>query len=72
MITRTEIPQYVPGASYRQLEFLLGRISSLTQEGDFTTQTGNFTGTGTFFREREVRRTPGRKRKVEKRVNLRG
>ncbi|KAL9095003.1 MAG: hypothetical protein Q9165_002605 [Trypethelium subeluteriae] len=40
-----EIPQYVPGASYRQLEFLLGRISSLTQQGDFTTQTGNFTGT---------------------------
>ncbi|KIV79766.1 hypothetical protein PV11_07311 [Exophiala sideris] len=40
-----EIPQYVPGASYRQLEFLLGRISSLTQMGDFTTQTGNYTGT---------------------------
>ena len=39
-----EIPQYVPGASYRQLEFLLGRISSLTQMGDFTTQTGNYTG----------------------------
>lgn len=40
-----EIPQYVPGAAYRQLEFLLGRISSLTQDGDFTTQSGNFTGT---------------------------
>ncbi|OAL20240.1 hypothetical protein AYO20_11512 [Fonsecaea nubica] len=40
-----EIPQYVPGAAYRQLEFLLGRIKSLTQMGDFTTQTGNFTGT---------------------------
>ncbi|KAI1617175.1 carboxypeptidase [Exophiala viscosa] len=39
-----EIPQYVPGAAYRQLEFLLGRISSLTQMGDFTTQTGNYTG----------------------------
>lgn len=35
-----EIPQYVPGASYRQLEFLLGRISSLTDMGDFTTETG--------------------------------
>jgi len=66
-----EIPQYVPGASYRQLEFLLGRISSLTQEGDFTTQTGNYTGTGTFFRERSVRRSPGKPRKVEKLSNLR-
>jgi carboxypeptidase D len=40
-----EIPQYVPSASYRQLEFLLGRIDSLTQMGDFTTQSGNYTGT---------------------------
>lgn len=39
-----EIPQYVPGAAYRQLEFLLGRIDSLEQRGDYTTQTGNFTG----------------------------
>ncbi|KAH9845151.1 carboxypeptidase cpdS-like [Teratosphaeria destructans] len=39
-----EIPQYVPGAAYRQLEFLLGRIPSLTSMGDFTTQRGNFTG----------------------------
>lgn len=37
-----EIPQYVPGAAYRQLEFLLGRIESLTEIGDFTTQTGNY------------------------------
>jgi len=40
-----EIPQYVPGAAYRQLEFLLGRIANLTVEGDFTTQHGNYTGT---------------------------
>lgn len=41
-----EIPQYVPGAAYRQLEFLLGRIDSLTEITDsFTTQTGNFSGT---------------------------
>jgi len=39
-----EIPQYVPGAGYRQLEFLLGRIPSLTARGDFTTQHGNYTG----------------------------
>ncbi|KAI1342502.1 carboxypeptidase [Xylariaceae sp. FL0016] len=32
-----EIPQYAPGAAYRQLEFLLGRIDSLTEMGDFTT-----------------------------------
>lgn len=32
-----EIPQYVPGAAYRQLEFLLGRIKSLQQKGSFTT-----------------------------------
>ncbi|KAK6373533.1 hypothetical protein LTS17_008025 [Exophiala oligosperma] len=40
-----EIPQYVPGAAYRQLEFLLGRIDSLTVVGSFTTQHGNYTGT---------------------------
>ncbi|KAJ5780783.1 hypothetical protein N7457_005943 [Penicillium paradoxum] len=32
-----EIPQYVPGAAYRQLEFLLGRIKNLQQGGSFTT-----------------------------------
>jgi carboxypeptidase D len=31
-----EIPQYVPGAGYRHLEFLLGRIDSLQQKGPFT------------------------------------
>jgi carboxypeptidase D len=40
-----EIPQYVPSASYRQLEFLLGRIKSLTQlDTHFTTQSGNYSG----------------------------
>lgn len=34
-----EIPQYVPSAAFRQLEFLLGRIESLEQKGDFTTLT---------------------------------
>jgi carboxypeptidase D len=38
-----EIPQYVPGAAYRQLEKLLGRIPSLTAVGPFTTQGGNYT-----------------------------
>ncbi|CAG8927119.1 unnamed protein product [Penicillium salamii] len=31
-----EIPQYVPGAAYRQLEFLLGRIKSLQEKGNYT------------------------------------
>lgn len=33
-----EIPQYVPGAAYRQLEFLLGRIKNLQERGPYTTQ----------------------------------
>ena len=36
------IPQYQPSAAYRQLEFLLGRIPSLSDESDFTTQSGSF------------------------------
>ncbi|KAI9688325.1 MAG: hypothetical protein M1820_010253 [Bogoriella megaspora] len=35
------VPQYQPSAAYRQLEFLLGRISSLTERSDFTTQSGS-------------------------------
>ena len=31
-----EIPQYAPGAGYRQLEFLLGRIKNLQEKGPFT------------------------------------
>lgn len=44
-----EIPQYTPGAAYRQLEFLLGRIKSLTDKSDFTTLPGDFTGTRAPF-----------------------
>lgn len=36
-----QIPQYAPGAAYRMLEKLLGRISSLGEVSDFTTQSGN-------------------------------
>lgn len=32
-----EIPQYVPGAAYRQLEFLLGRIGNLSEQTGYTT-----------------------------------
>ena len=30
------VPQYAPAAAYRQLEYLLGRISSLDEVSDFT------------------------------------
>lgn len=53
------VPQYAPSAAYRQLEFLLGRIGSLTQQGDFTTQKGDF---GPF--------EPPRRRAVEERREL--
>lgn len=38
------------GAAYRAIELLLGRISSLSQEGDFTTQSGNFTGSTPLYK----------------------
>lgn len=38
-----ELPGYAPGAGYRSIELLLGRIKSFSYTGDFTTQTGNFT-----------------------------
>ena len=34
------VPQYAPSAAYRQVEFMLGRIGSLTERGPFTTQGG--------------------------------
>lgn len=30
------VPQYQPSSAYRQLEYLLGRISSLSEVSDFT------------------------------------
>ncbi len=55
-----EIPQYTPGAGYRQLEFLLGRIKSLEEQSDYTTQSGNFTGTSPPLRKRDAKRkVPG-------------
>lgn len=38
----TEIPQYSPGAAYRLLELLLGRVQNVTEPGDFTTLPGDF------------------------------
>lgn len=34
----TEIPQYAPGAAYRHLEFLLGRVGNLSEQTGYTTQ----------------------------------
>jgi carboxypeptidase D len=45
-----ELPGYAPGASYRTVELLLGRIKSLSEVSDFTTQSGNFTGTTPLYR----------------------
>lgn len=42
------VPQNAPGAAYRHVEFLLGRVKSLSDETDFTTQTGDF-GNGFEF-----------------------
>lgn len=42
------VPQYNPGAAYRHVEFLLGRIKSLSEQTDFTTQNGNY-GNGFKF-----------------------
>lgn len=36
------VPQYQPSSAYRQLEYLLGRIESLGEVSDFTTQRGDF------------------------------
>ncbi|KAI4188753.1 MAG: hypothetical protein LQ348_003885, partial [Seirophora lacunosa] len=44
-----ELPQYSAGAGYRIVELLLGRIASLGEAGDFTTQSGNFTGTSPMY-----------------------
>jgi carboxypeptidase D len=49
-----EIPQYTPGVAYRELEFLLGRIGNLSVTGDYTTQTGNFTGVSAPLKRRNV------------------
>lgn len=42
----TELPEYQAGAGYRVLETLLGRVPNLGTTGDFSTQSGDFTGNG--------------------------
>jgi carboxypeptidase D len=36
-----ELPGYAPGAAYRAIELLLGRVKSLSEVSDFTTQDGS-------------------------------
>lgn len=38
------VPQYQPSSAYRQLEFLLGRIDSLSSEKPFSTLPGSGSG----------------------------
>jgi len=45
-----ELPEYAAGAGYRALEVLLGRVANFSVVSDFTTQTGNFTGTSTIYK----------------------
>ncbi|KAF2764861.1 alpha/beta-hydrolase [Teratosphaeria nubilosa] len=53
------IPQYAPSAAYRHLEFLLGRIESLGEVSDFTTQTGDFGNGYNFSIDNLSKRSPG-------------
>jgi carboxypeptidase D len=41
------VPQYQPSSAYRQLEFLLGRVESLSSEVPFTTLPGSGSGNAT-------------------------
>ncbi|KAK4908903.1 hypothetical protein LTR49_022266 [Elasticomyces elasticus] len=50
-----ELPGFAPGAGYRSLELLLGKISSLGEVSDFTTQMGNFTGYTDIYRRADGR-----------------
>ncbi|TDZ53811.1 putative serine carboxypeptidase [Colletotrichum trifolii] len=46
-----ELPGYTPGVAYRMLEILLGKVKDFGSTESFTTQTGNFTGTGTIYKK---------------------
>jgi len=47
------VPQYQPSASYRHLEFLLGRIDSLESTAPFTTSNQGLPGQPPFFSDAE-------------------
>ena len=59
------VPQYQPSSAYRQLEFLLGRIDSLSSEEPFTTLpgSGNWTNSTGGYGKRDVAVMPQEVRK---------
>ena len=57
----SELPGYAPGAGYRMLEALLGRVENLGVVSDFTTQTGDFTGTSTIYKSSVTKPSLGHK-----------
>jgi carboxypeptidase D len=66
-----ELPGYAAGAGYRSLELLLGRIDSLSYDGDFTTQFGNFTGEGIIYKQEGAVRDPRKQRLLNARIGAR-
>ena len=48
-----ELPGYAPGAAYRVVEVMLGRVKDLSVVSDFTTQTGDFTGTSPIYKSQD-------------------
>ena len=57
----TELPGYAPGAGYRVVEAMLGRIPDLGVVGDFTTQTGDY---GNYANLTGSTRRPSRSKKL--------
>ncbi|KAL8830342.1 MAG: hypothetical protein Q9191_001483 [Dirinaria sp. TL-2023a] len=53
-----ELPGYAPGAAYRVVEKLLGRIPDFSDTSDFTTQTGNYTGTSPIYKQKRMAEMP--------------
>lgn len=49
-----ELPGYAAGSGYRVVEKMLGRVSSLGDTADFTTQSGDFTGNGSLAMRKPV------------------
>jgi carboxypeptidase D len=64
-----ELPGYAPGAAYRAVELLLGRISSLSDVGDFTTESGDYTGTSPIFKQRVAGGSVPRRSRTWRRAN---
>jgi carboxypeptidase D len=57
------VPQYQPSSAYRQLEFLLGRIESLTSREPFTTLPKTPQSNETSIEKRSLGVMPGQLKK---------